>query len=172
MISSERSNLSDFRYDLLCVDEGHKTKSINTGFRDAICSLRVKGNRIILTGTPLQNNLNELWAVFDFVQPKIFGSHHKFCREYSEKIEKGLLKNATAKEKQIGNQLSNELREIYHPHFLRRTKDKIFVVRSAEVCERELKATELPLKTDLVVWLPLTKTQYSIYQYILENQSL
>ena len=67
MITTERMNLTDMRYDIIVVDEGHKAKNKNTQFRRDITSLRVKGHRIILTGTPLQNNLSELWSVFDFV---------------------------------------------------------------------------------------------------------
>jgi len=55
----------------------------------------VKGHRIILSGTPLQNNLSELWSVFDFVQPKIFGSYERFQREYQGIIEKGLVKDSS-----------------------------------------------------------------------------
>ena len=80
MITSERLNLSEMRYDILVVDEGHKAKNINTELRRNLVNLRVKGMRIILSGTPLQNNLNELWSVFDFVQPKIFGNYNKFQR--------------------------------------------------------------------------------------------
>ena len=54
--------------------------------------------------------------------------------------------------------LSSKLREMYKAHFLRRTKDAIFTIRCAETLGRPLKLTELPLKTDLVVWLPLTHT--------------
>jgi len=67
MISTERINLSDMKYDLIVVDEGHKAKNRNTQFRRDITSLRVKGSRLVLTGTPLQNNLSEIWSVFDFV---------------------------------------------------------------------------------------------------------
>lgn len=67
MVSTERMNLTDMKYDIIIVDEGHKAKNRNTQFRKDITSLRVKGHRIILTGTPLQNNLSELWSVFDFV---------------------------------------------------------------------------------------------------------
>lgn len=78
MISTERDNLSEMRYDVIIVDEGHKAKNKNTQFRRDLKSLKVKGHRVILSGTPLQNNLSELWSVFDLVQPKIFGSFQRF----------------------------------------------------------------------------------------------
>jgi SNF2 family DNA or RNA helicase len=59
---------------------------------------------------------------------------------------------------------------MYKAHFLRRTKDNIFTIRCSETLGRELKLTELPLKTDLVIWLPLTAMQKKIYQYLIENQ--
>jgi hypothetical protein len=46
---------------------------------------------------------------------------------------------------------------MYLGHFLRRTKQEIFTIMSAELAQRPLKMTELPLKTDLVVWLPLAE---------------
>jgi SNF2 family DNA or RNA helicase len=67
MVTTERINLSDIRFDIIVVDEGHKAKNINTDLRRNLVELRVKNSRFILTGTPLQNNLNELWAIFDFV---------------------------------------------------------------------------------------------------------
>ena len=94
MVTSERINLSEMRYDILVVDEGHKAKNINTELRRNLVALRVKGHRLILTGTPLQNNLTELWSVFDFIQPKIFGTYNKFTRDYADPIERGLLKDA------------------------------------------------------------------------------
>jgi SNF2 family DNA or RNA helicase len=53
MITSERLNLSEMRYDLVVVDEGHKAKNINTELRKNLVALRVKGHRLVLTGTPL-----------------------------------------------------------------------------------------------------------------------
>jgi len=172
MITSERMNLGDLRYDVLVVDEGHKAKNINTELRKNLVALRVKGSRFILTGTPLQNNLNELWSVFDFVQPKIFGSFNKFTKNFAETIEKGILKDASQREKATGMDLSQKLRAMYEPHFLRRTKNQIFTVVCSETLGRPLKETELPLKTDLVVWLPFSSQQTKIYQFILENQNL
>lgn len=169
MVTSERQNLSDMRYDILVVDEGHKAKNINTELRKNLVSLRVKGHRLILTGTPLQNNLTELWSVFDFIQPKIFGSFQKFNKDYADIIERGLLKDASTRDKQRSTDLSARLRLMFAPHFLRRTKNQIFKVVSAEMLGRPLKMDELPLKTDLVVWLPLSEPQQQIYRFILEN---
>jgi len=61
---------------------------------------------------------------------------------------------------------------MYKNHFLRRTKDNIFTIRCAETLDRPLKMTELPLKTDLVIWLPLTAAQKKIYSYLIQNQEM
>jgi SNF2 family DNA or RNA helicase len=156
MVTSMRIELSEMRYDVLVVDEGHKAKNINTELRRNLVAMRVKGHRLILTGTPLQNNLNELWSVFDFIQPKIFGSFNKFTRDYADTIERGMMKDASTKDKVRASELSAKLRKMYERHFLRRTKNQIFKVVSAETLGRPLNNNELPLKTDLVVWLPLT----------------
>jgi SNF2 family DNA or RNA helicase len=163
MVTGERINLSEIRFDVVVVDEGHRAKNINTELRRNLVNLRVKGIRLSLSGTPIQNNLSELWSVFDFVQPKIFGNFNNFQLKYTEPIEKGLLKGASRADQLKSDQLSSQLRQMYDSHFLRRTKDNIFTIRCAETLGRELKMTELPLKTDLVIWLPLTQTQKKIY---------
>ena len=53
MVTTERINLSDLRFDIVIVDEGHKAKNINTDLRKNLVGLRVKHSRFVLTGTPL-----------------------------------------------------------------------------------------------------------------------
>ena len=53
MVSTEKINLSEMRYDLVVVDEGHKAKNVNTELRRNLVALRVKGIRLVLSGTPL-----------------------------------------------------------------------------------------------------------------------
>ena len=53
MITSERDNLSEAKYDIIVVDEGHKAKNVLTEFRRNLNSLRYNVHRILLTGTPL-----------------------------------------------------------------------------------------------------------------------
>jgi SNF2 family DNA or RNA helicase len=53
MVTTEKINLSEMRFDLVAVDEGHKAKNVNTNLRKDLVALRVKGIRLILSGTPL-----------------------------------------------------------------------------------------------------------------------
>ena len=53
MVTTERINLSEMRYDLVVVDEGHRAKNVNTQLRKDLVNLRVKGIRLVLSGTPL-----------------------------------------------------------------------------------------------------------------------
>ena len=53
MVTGEKLNLSDLRFDVLCVDEGHRAKNVNTELRKNLVNLRVKGIRLCLSGTPL-----------------------------------------------------------------------------------------------------------------------
>ena len=53
MVTTEKINLSEMRYDLVVVDEGHRAKNVNTELRRSLVALRVKGIRIVLSGTPL-----------------------------------------------------------------------------------------------------------------------
>jgi SNF2 family DNA or RNA helicase len=53
MVTGERINLSELRFDVLCVDEGHRAKNVNTELRKNLVLVRVKGIRLCLSGTPL-----------------------------------------------------------------------------------------------------------------------
>jgi SNF2 family DNA or RNA helicase len=53
MVTTEKINLSEIRFDIVAVDEGHRAKNINTNLRKDLVALRVKGIRLILSGTPL-----------------------------------------------------------------------------------------------------------------------
>ena len=170
LVTTERCLLTDIRYDILIMDEGHKAKNVNTELRKNIMRLTVKYHRLLLTGTPLQNNLQELWSIFDCVQPKMFESFQNFTKDYAVPVEKGLTSDATAAQKSKSKILSEKLRNIYKPHFLRRTKRQIFKVKSVEATEEALNDDELPLKTDLVVWLDLSEPQKNMYEHIISRE--
>jgi DNA repair and recombination protein RAD54B len=60
------------------VDEGHKAKNVNTRIRKGIKDLYVKRMKIILTGTPVQNNLIEFYSLMDIIEDGIFGTQTEF----------------------------------------------------------------------------------------------
>ena len=74
--------------------------------------------------------------------------------------------------KRKATELLDQLKSLYRPFFIRRTKREIFACKSSELSQRPLEWHELPFKTDLVVWIPLSKVQKKVYQMIVENQSV
>ncbi|TNV70831.1 hypothetical protein FGO68_gene3441 [Halteria grandinella] len=158
--------------DLLVVDEGHKAKNVNTRIRKGIKDLYVKRQKIILTGTPVQNNLIEFFSLMDIVEDGILGTQSEFQSNYRNVIENGLKKRALYKNIMRAKEAIAKLKGIFTPHFLRRTKREIFDVKSSELSEQPLDRHQLPLKTDLVVWIPLNEIQKTIYEMILDEQSV
>ena len=82
---------------------------------------------------------------------------NQFKLEYATVIEKGLKKEARFMQMVAAQEKIRELKLLYTPLFLRRTKKEIFQVKSAELSEGPLLANEMPIKTDLVVWIPLNE---------------
>jgi len=77
--------------------------------------------RILLTGTPVQNDLMELYALVDFANPGVLGQEHEFRKEYEKPIEKYQESHSTLLEKQIGQAKALQLNNILNNFFLRRT---------------------------------------------------
>jgi len=67
---------------VLIVDEGHRAKNINTKIRKGIKSLYAKRSKIMLTGTPVQNNLAEFYSLMDIVEDDVFGTVSEFNQTY------------------------------------------------------------------------------------------
>ena len=66
-----------FQWDLLIVDEGHRLKNAESRLAEILRSYRFK-HRVLLTGTPIQNSLGELWSLLNFVLPRVFNSSETF----------------------------------------------------------------------------------------------
>lgn len=103
-------NVSESPYDLVVIDEGHKAKNDETFFSKKLKQLTIKRMRVILTGTPIQNNLNELWTVFETVQKGLLGKKENFEYYYAGPIQAGLLNEATPKEREKSEMLSQKIR--------------------------------------------------------------
>ncbi|EFB14526.1 hypothetical protein PANDA_015067, partial [Ailuropoda melanoleuca] len=167
-------NGQEFVWDYVILDEAHKIKTSST--KSAICARAVPArNRILLTGTPIQNNLQELWSLFDFAcQGSLLGTLKTFKMEYENPITRAREKDATPGEKALGFKISENLMAIIKPYFLRRTKEEVQKkkastpeVRLGEknpdvdaICEMP----SLSRKNDLIIWIRLVPLQEEIYR--------
>ena len=77
MILREKSALQKFRWEYIVVDEAHRIKNEDSSL-SKIIRLFYSRNRLLITGTPLQNNLHELWALLNFLLPDVFGDSDQF----------------------------------------------------------------------------------------------
>ncbi|CAI2380201.1 unnamed protein product [Moneuplotes crassus] len=103
------------------LDEGHKIKNPKAKVTQEIKKLSIK-NRLILTGTPIQNTIDELWCLIDFIQPGKLSKLEIFRDEYCSHILKAGSVNATSIEIAMAKECTHRLRVLIRPHILRRTK--------------------------------------------------
>ncbi|MCU1715733.1 DEAD/DEAH box helicase [Pseudomonas sp. 5P_3.1_Bac2] len=130
--------LGAHRYRLLILDEAQNIKNPRSKAASAAGQL-LADQRLCLTGTPLENNLGELWSLFNFLMPGWLGDSKSFNRDYRTPIEKN------ANEQRLAH-LNGRLK----PFILRRTKEQV--------------ATELPPKTEITHWVELTAAQRDRYE--------
>lgn len=135
-------------FDTVILDEGHKIK--NKAALVTICSKSIKSrSRFILTGTPVQNNLSELWSLFDFAVPGLLGTNLTFQEEFEDRI-----KNRSSSERAY--KYSVMLRALVEPYILRRLKIQV--------------SHKLPGRVDRVIFVSLSSIQHSLYVAALESK--
>ncbi|KAK9463056.1 SNF2 family N-terminal domain-containing protein, partial [Lipomyces oligophaga] len=138
-----------------CVlDEGHKIRNPDSDI-SLVCKRVKTPHRIILSGTPMQNNLNELWSLFDFVCPGRLGTLPLFQHEFAVPIKVGGYANATNIQVQTAYKCACVLRDLISPYLLRRMKVDV--------------AADLPKKTEQVLFCKLTKPQHDAYVQFLKS---
>ncbi|XP_003227847.1 DNA excision repair protein ERCC-6-like [Anolis carolinensis] len=163
----------EFVWDYAILDEAHKIKTPSAKTTKSVHAIPSK-NRILLTGTPVQNNLKELWALFDFAcQGSLLGTMKTFRMEYENPITRARAKDATPGEKALGLKISENLMSIIKPYFLRRSKDELKKTVNLEQ-KSNLPALQskdaappmpsLPRKNDFIVWVYLAPIQEEIYR--------
>ena len=82
-------------------------------------------HRLAMSGTPIQNDLRELWSLFDFVFPGRLGTLPAFEQEFADPIKRGGYSNATPMQVQLAYRCSLTLRDLINPFLLRRQKKEI-----------------------------------------------
>ena len=145
----------DWEYAVL--DEGHKIRNPNTTITIYCKELRT-ANRIILSGTPMQNNLVELWSLFDFVFPMRLGTLVNFRQQFEIPIKQGGYANASNLQVQTAMKCAETLKDTISPYLLQRFKVDV--------------ASDLPSKSEKVLFCKLTKLQREVYEKFLDSDEL
>lgn len=140
MCIKEKSVFKKFNWRYLVIDEAHRIKNEKSKLSEIVREFRT-ANRLLLTGTPLQNNLHELWALLNFLLPEVFSS--------SEDFDEWFNSNSCLED----NTLVERLHSVLRPFLLRRLKSDV---------EKKL----LP-KKETKIYLPLSKMQREWYTKVL-----
>ncbi|MDD3516016.1 MAG: DEAD/DEAH box helicase, partial [Synergistaceae bacterium] len=113
-----------------------------SGTKRSAAAMKLRGDfRVITTGTPVENNLGELWNLFRFLNPGLLGSLDGFTRRFAVPIEKYGNKGAAAR-----------LKKLVRPFLLRRTKDQVL--------------SELPPKTEIILRVEMTREERAVYEAV------
>ncbi|CAG8668809.1 8136_t:CDS:10, partial [Cetraspora pellucida] len=141
---------------LVVADEGHILKNKETQLQEALMHLKTP-SRIILTGSPLQNNLIEYWCTIDFVCPNYLGSLEDFKRVYINPIEHGLYESVDSQEKKTSRKmlfvLSRIIEDVVHR-------------RNVSILEREL-----PPKSEFLITCRMMDRQLELYKSLIQKLS-
>ncbi|KAL1310528.1 hypothetical protein AAFC00_000812 [Neodothiora populina] len=141
MILREKSSLKKFAWEYIIIDEAHRIKNEESSLAQIIRMFNSR-NRLLITGTPLQNNLHELWALLNFLLPDVFGDSEAFDQWFN---------NQESDQETVVQQLHKVLR----PFLLRRVKSDV---------EKSL----LP-KKELNLYIGMSEMQVNWYKKILEK---
>jgi len=172
-------------WDLVVCDEAHRMKNMSSLLAKSLRKLK-SSCRILLTGTPVQNALQDLWALMDFAQPGLLGNHATFVKNFSEPIDKGSVRGAKVWAVELKKHLAEQLRALIRPHLLRRTKvnagltggasevaeDVDFEEAESEEKDIEGVVTKLPGKRETIVWLVPSDEQKAAYKKVLEDSEV
>ncbi|QDZ22807.1 SNF2-related ATP-dependent DNA helicase [Chloropicon primus] len=142
--------LQKYHYKYMVVDEGHRLKNFNCKLIRELRNFDV-ANKLLLTGTPLQNNLSELWSLLNFLLPDVFSSLADFERWFDfSKVNDADEKSATQH-----TMIVEKLHNILKPFLLRRLKADVIV--------------SLPMKKEIVLFPTMTDHQKNINKQLLDR---
>ncbi|KAF2812362.1 uncharacterized protein BDZ99DRAFT_265269 [Mytilinidion resinicola] len=141
MILREKSHLKKFAWEYIIIDEAHRIKNEESSLAQIIRVFNSR-NRLLITGTPLQNNLHELWALLNFLLPDVFGESEAFDQWFSGQDEDS-------------DTVVQQLHKVLRPFLLRRVKSDV---------EKSL----LP-KKEVNLYIGMSEMQVKWYKKILEK---
>ncbi|XP_061820307.1 lymphoid-specific helicase [Nerophis lumbriciformis] len=147
----DRKFLQRYQWKYLIVDEGHRIKNLNCRLVRELKMLPTD-NKLLLTGTPLQNNLAELWSLLNFLLPEVFDDLKSFESWFD--IDSLCEAESVVAAEREGNILSM-LHQILTPFLLRRLKTDVTL--------------EIPPKKEIIVYAPLTAKQELFYTAVVNK---
>jgi len=142
LIRRDAEKYREIEFDTVVLDEAQHIKNRQTQNAQAVKAVRAQ-HRLVLTGTPLENSVLDLWSIFDFLMPGYLGTAKDFRERYELPI---------AKEKNV--EVQARLARRLRPFLLRRLKKDV--------------AADLPAKLEQVSFCELTPDQRSVYQQVIE----
>jgi len=154
----DKSDLGKLEWNYIIVDEGHRIKNRNSKLSNVLRQYMSR-HRVLLTGTPLQNDLGELWSLLNFLLPHIFNSSDNFEQwfnapfSYMQKKGKPETQIQPNEEEQL--LIINRLHKVLRPFLLRRLKHDV--------------ESELPEKQEIVLKCDLSALQRRMYKNMVER---
>ena len=146
-------------WSYVVLDEGQKIRNPDAEVTLACKRLRTP-HRLLLSGTPIQNDLRELWSLFDFIFPGRLGTLPTFEAEFADPIKRGGYSNASPMQVQLAYRCALVLRDLINPYLLRRQKKDVSEVN------------RMPGKTEQVLFCRLTPRQRSLYEEYLRSDEV
>lgn len=154
-----KKDIEGYKWHYIVLDEGHKIK--NGEAKVTIAAKEFKTPyRLLLTGSPMQNNLQELWSVFDFISPGLLGTSDVFQEHFANPIIQGGYVNASSEQEATALAMASALKKIIEPFMLRRMKSDVQHL------------IFLPEKTEQVLFCSLSREQIDLYkEYLYSEQT-
>lgn len=180
-VAKEKGHLTKFSWRYLIIDEAHRIKNENSQLSQVVRLFETQ-SRLLITGTPLQNNLHELWALLNFLLPDVFGSSDDFEKWFSsvetlpssapdsrsksaassaaddsngQEMAQTDAEKISAKESAGSSEIVKQLHAILRPFLIRRLKSEV--------------EHSLPPKKETVLFIKLTAMQLDLYKDFLKK---
>lgn len=142
---------------LLLCDEGHRLKNGESQTFTALNGLNVQ-RRVILSGTPIQNDLSEYFALLNFANPGYLGTRNEFRKQFENPILRGRDADATDEDRKKGDERLAELLGLVNKFIIRRTNDIL--------------SKYLPVKYEHVVFCNLAPFQKDLYNHFIQSPEI
>lgn len=149
VVRKDIDHLKQMFWNYCVLDEGHIIKNAKSKITCAVKQLKAQ-HRLILSGTPIQNNVLELWSLFDFLMPGFLGTERQFQATYGKPLAAARDSKCSAKDAEAGVLAMEALHKQVMPFLLRRTKDEVL--------------TDLPEKIIQDRYCDLSPVQLKLYE--------